>query len=75
MHTYVSTCPTVHTHIPHELGVERIKLCGGLNRVLVDIGHMLGEAQVILRVTFVPDEPEQVKPGQQSRRQLDISLG
>ena len=43
--------------------------------MLVDVGHMLSQSQVILRVTLVPDQPEQVKPGQQGSRELDVGLG
>ena len=43
--------------------------------MLVDVGHMLGQSEVIVRVTLVPDEPEEVKTGEEGGRQLDVGLG
>ena len=42
--------------------------------MLVDVGHMLGEAEVVLGVTLVSDEPQQVEPGQKGCWQLDVGL-
>ena len=36
---------------------------------------MLGQSEVIVRVTLVPDEPEEVKTGEEGSRQLDVGLG
>ncbi len=40
----------------------------------MDVGHMLGQTQVILRVTLVPYEPEQVEPREQGSWKLDVGL-
>lgn len=43
--------------------------------MLVDVGHMLGQSEVIVRVTLVPDEPEEVETGEEGGWQLDVGLG
>jgi len=43
--------------------------------VLVDIGYVLGKAEVIFRVTLVSYEPEEVEPGEQCCWELDVGFG
>ena len=43
--------------------------------MLVDVGHMLGQSEVIVCVALVPNESEEVKTGEEGSRQLDIGLG
>ena len=40
--------------------------------MLVDIGHMLSQSEVILRITLVPDQPEEIKSREESCRKLDV---
>lgn len=42
--------------------------------MLVDVGDVLGQAQVAVGVRLVLDQPEQVETGEQSGRQLDVLL-
>ena len=65
-------CTTQHS--PHEFHVERFKLGRRLDRVLVDVRHMLGQTEVVLRVTLVSDEPQEVKAREQGSWQLDVGL-
>ena len=40
--------------------------------MLVDVGHMLCQSEIVLRVTFVSDQPEKVKSREESCRELDV---
>ena len=42
--------------------------------MLVDVSHVLGQSQVVLRVTLVPDQPEKVESRQEGRWQLYVGL-
>ena len=41
----------------------------------MDVGDMLGQSEVVVRVTLVPDQPEKVKTREESGWQLDVGLG
>ena len=43
--------------------------------MLVDVGHMLSQSEVIVCVALVPNEPEEVETGEEGSRQLDVGLG
>ena len=43
--------------------------------MLVDVGDVLSQPQVVLRVTLVPDEPEKIEPREEGGRELDVGLG
>ena len=43
--------------------------------MLVDVGHMLGQSEVIVRIALVANEPEEVETGEEGGRQLDVGLG
>lgn len=49
-------------------------MCGRLLAVLVHVCDVLRQTQVVVRIRFVLDEPQQVEAGQQRRRQLDVLL-
>lgn len=42
--------------------------------MLVDIGDVLGQTQVAVSVGLVLDQPEEVEPGKQRGRQLNVLL-
>lgn len=42
--------------------------------MLVDVGYVLGQAQVSISVRFVLNQPEEVKTREQSSGQLDVLL-
>ena len=43
--------------------------------MLVDVGHVLGQTEIILRVTLISDKPEEVEAREQGCWQLDVDLG
>lgn len=60
--------------LPHQPHVNGCEVRGRLATVPVDVSYVLGQTQVAVGVWLVLDQPEQVEPGQQSRRQLDVLL-
>ncbi len=42
--------------------------------MLVDVGDVLSQAEVILGVRLVSDEPQEIEPGEQRCRQLYVGL-
>lgn len=42
--------------------------------MLVHVGDVLGQTQVGVGIRLVLDQPQQVEPGQQGGRQLDVLL-
>ena len=49
--------------LAHELHVEVLVLALGLLVVLVDVGDVAGEPEVVVTVHLVRDHPEEVEPG------------
>ena len=43
--------------------------------MLVDVGHVLGQSEIIVRIALVANEPEEVETGEEGGRQLDVGLG
>ena len=51
---------------------SKSNLARGLGVVLVDVGDVLGEPEVVLSVGPISDEPEKIKAGKESRRKLNV---
>ena len=41
----------------------------------MDVSDVLSQPEVVLRVALVSDQPQQVKPGEEGGRELDVGLG
>lgn len=51
-----------HLYIPHQLHLQGSELCWWLDIVLMDVSYVLSKPQVILSVSLILHEPQQVKP-------------
>ena len=43
--------------------------------MLVDVSHMLGKTEVVVSITLVTDQPEDIETREKGGRELDVSLG
>ena len=66
--------PTVVEVSGHQVHINRRHIPLWLRQVLVHVRDVLGESQVILSVALVTDQPQEVEPGEQGGRQLNVRL-